>query len=120
MSVERCPHLSQKGDIAACLFVVPRVLVVDVETVKPKVFEQPDGRRHELGAQGRIDDYGMEARRVGPAADREENLEVPIECKAPASVYACEKIRWDGVPVAELQEVELRARMSAILFCLSC
>ena len=76
--VERCTHLTQEVDVAPCLRIVLWVLVVDVETVKPKVFEQPDGRRHELGAQGRIDDYGMEARRVGPAADREEDLEVAV------------------------------------------
>lgn len=42
MSVERGAHLAEEGYVASRLLVVLRILVVDVEPIQAKIFEQPD------------------------------------------------------------------------------
>jgi len=78
VGVEGRADLAQEQDKVCRLDRVGRVLPVDVDAVEAEVGEQPDGRRGEQGPRRRGRGGGGKVCRVGPPADREEDLELPV------------------------------------------
>jgi len=75
--IEPLPQSPEQLDIVTRLRIVLRVLKVDVEPVEAVVCDERDGALDEAGAACRGRDRAGEAAvlGVGPAADREEDLE---------------------------------------------
>ncbi len=78
VGVEGCAELAEEVDVPGGLGVVLGVLVVDVEPVEAVVLEELEAAPDELGALGWVDDDGVHAGAVCPAADAEEEFEVPV------------------------------------------
>lgn len=78
MGVEPRSEFPKEGYVTARLFLVLRVLVVDIEPIEAVIFEQPNGGCDKLRPQSGVDDDRVEMRGVGPTSNGEDDLEVTV------------------------------------------
>ena len=108
---ERGAELSEQGGEARSKGIRVGVLEVEVDPVEAVVLNQANRVRDERRALGGVgDEVEVAALRVGPAANREEDLDVPVVRKWSESRTGRADMAglWVDAPVAELEEVELR------------